>query len=105
MLRSSTINAGYFCIKLLIGDSFGAYDMFKIGDVVTLKSGSINQTVTNARDRNGVPHVWTSWFNKDGREEHGCYPADAVMLAVAKKPPIVNRGSPGGLWAASRMRI
>jgi uncharacterized protein YodC (DUF2158 family) len=62
--------------------------MFKIGDVVTLKSGSPEMTITNARDRNGVPHVWTSWINKDGKEEHGFYHADAVMLAAEKNRPL-----------------
>ena len=78
--------------------------MFKIGDVVTLKSGSPKMTITNARDRNGVPHVWTSWINKVGKEEHGFYHADAVMLPCEQEPrPVVNRGPPGGSWAASRM--
>src|SRR5258708_38297327 len=59
---------GYFCIESLASDSFGvAHNMFKIGDVVTLKSGSPEMTITNARDRNGVPHIWTSWINKDGK--------------------------------------
>jgi hypothetical protein len=29
-------------------------------------------------------------------------PADAVMLATERKPPVVDRGPSGGNWAASR---
>jgi uncharacterized protein YodC (DUF2158 family) len=75
---------------------------FKIGDVVVLKSGGPKMTVTNTRDREGVPHVWTAARNKDGKEETGFYPADAVMLATDREPPVVNRGPPGGGWAAAR---
>jgi len=74
---------------------------FKIGDVVVLKSGGPKMTVTNVGDRKGVPHVWCTW-NKDGKDETGFYAADAVMLATDRKPPVVDRGPPGGKWAASR---
>jgi uncharacterized protein YodC (DUF2158 family) len=73
----------------------------KIGDVVTLKSGSPKMTVTNVGERKGVPHVWVSWLKKDGTEETGFYPAAALAGAV-DKPVIVNRGPPGGTWAHSR---
>jgi uncharacterized protein YodC (DUF2158 family) len=75
---------------------------FKIGNVVVLKSGSSEMTVTNTGNHNGVPHVWCTWRNKDGKDEVGFYPADAVMLATDKEPPVVNRDPPGGSWAGAR---
>jgi len=78
---------GHSDIESFTSDSFGVAQMFKIGDVVTLKSGSPKMTVTNARNRNGVPHVWTSWINKDGKEEHSFYHADAVMLPYEQNRP------------------
>jgi uncharacterized protein YodC (DUF2158 family) len=75
--------------------------MFKIGDVVKLKSGGSEKTVTKVGERKGVPHVWCTWENAAGRDETGFYPAEAVELAT-KKPLTVNRGPPGGSFAASR---
>lgn len=75
---------------------------FKIGDVVVLKSGGPKKTITKVGTDKGVPVIWCVWPTKGGKDEVGFYPADALMLATDKKPPIVNRGPPGGRLAAAR---
>jgi uncharacterized protein YodC (DUF2158 family) len=64
---------------------------FKIGDVVTLNSGGPKMTVTGAKDKKGVQHVWCTW-NNDGKDETGFYPADAVVSVTSGEQRIVNRG-------------
>lgn len=75
---------------------------FKIGDTVMLRGGTQKSTVTRVADKNGIPHVWHDWHNKDGEIKAACHPAEALMLAADKKPPVVNRGPPGGRLAAAR---
>ena len=53
---------------------------FKAGDVVRLKSGGPDMTVTTAGTDSGVPTVWCSWFIGN-KQEKGYFPDDAVELA------------------------
>jgi len=54
-------------------------DMFKVGDVVRLKSGGPNMTVTAVGpDEQGTPQVWVSWFDEKKQAANGYYPAAAV---------------------------
>jgi uncharacterized protein YodC (DUF2158 family) len=52
---------------------------FKVGDVVRLKSGSPQMTVTEARDG----QVWTAWFI-GAESKTGYFPAAAVEAPPAR---------------------
>ena len=55
--------------------------MFKLGDVVQLKSGGPKMTVTSVgKDDKGNDVIWTVWFDSAEKESHGHYPANAVTL-------------------------
>lgn len=61
-------------------------DTFKIGDIVTLKSGGPKMTVT----RIGKDHLdrWeagTTWF-AGSKNEHGTFPVETLVLAPAAEP-------------------
>lgn len=59
---------------------------FKIGDVVVLKSGGENMTVTEIQpppDGNVV----CSWMDKAGKAQVGAWPADALQLAAGRSGP------------------
>ena len=51
----------------------------KVGDVVKLKSGSVNMTVTKVRLASG--RVECMWFPDGVHSEKGYFPADALELA------------------------
>lgn len=58
-------------------------DTFKVGDVVRLKSGGPDMTVTNVGKESGMLTVWCAWF-VGTKQEKGYFPADAVQ----PPPPI-----------------
>ena len=68
---------------------------FKSGDVVRLKSGGPNMTVTEIGEKNGEARAFCEWF--DGEERH----QEAFVLAVIEpstsdarpKPHIFRRDS------------
>lgn len=55
---------------------------FQVGDVVELKSGGPNMTVTGTAPLNGKPHVFVAWFlNGEPKAFH--FPPEAL-----KKVPV-----------------
>jgi uncharacterized protein YodC (DUF2158 family) len=60
--------------------------MFKIGDVVELKSGSEKMTVTEIQQPPDG-HVVCSWMDKGGRSQVNAWPADALRLASGPSAP------------------
>ncbi len=51
-----------------------------VGDVVVLKSGSPDMTVTSAGENMaGVQTVWCAWFDNKAIQQSGSFPMLAVM--------------------------
>jgi uncharacterized protein YodC (DUF2158 family) len=77
--------------------------MFKVGEVVKLKSGGANMTVTGiSASEDRPPSFNCAWLDKDNRQQVGSFPADALVLAATgtKKPPQplqvrANKNPPG----------
>jgi uncharacterized protein YodC (DUF2158 family) len=64
--------------------------MFKVGEVVKLKSGGADMTVTGiSTGEDRPPSFNCTWQDKDHRQQVGSFPAEALRLAVtgAKRPP------------------
>lgn len=55
-------------------------NQFKVGDVIALKSGGPDMTVTEVGLDGGVPTVWCKWFVAN-KQERGYFPNDAVERA------------------------
>jgi uncharacterized protein YodC (DUF2158 family) len=56
-------------------------DSIQVGDVVRLKSGSPNMTVTSVgEDLGGTMTVWCAWFDQKAAQQSGAFP----LLAVEK---------------------
>lgn len=57
---------------------------FKVGEVVKLKSGGANMTVTGiSTSEDRPPSFNCAWLDKDNRQQVGSFPADALVPAVA----------------------
>lgn len=54
--------------------------MFKPGDVVTLKSGGPDMTVTRVEHEAGQTLVFCAWFTGN-KSEAGYWPAESLKLA------------------------
>jgi uncharacterized protein YodC (DUF2158 family) len=61
-------------------------DKFKVGDIVILKSGSPQMTVTQVTiDHGGASRrVWTAWFSGK-KNETSSFPEDAIIMAPKEK--------------------
>jgi uncharacterized protein YodC (DUF2158 family) len=55
-------------------------DEFKVGDIVQLKSGGPEMTVTVVGDHYGTPTVWCVWF-VGTKQEKGDFPSGALKPA------------------------
>jgi uncharacterized protein YodC (DUF2158 family) len=80
---------------------------FKIGDVVRLRSGGPNMTVTGTSEGPDRPVLFNcTWIDKDHRPQYGAFPADALVPAnVAKEPKVLpdmanTRRGGGTPWSA-----
>jgi uncharacterized protein YodC (DUF2158 family) len=72
---------------------------FKIGDVVRLKGGSPTMTVTEVGNLvAGGQLASCKWFDKDGKEQLGHYPAEALTKVEASRP---SNDEPSGDWQTS----
>ncbi len=60
-------------------------EQFKVGNVVTLRSGSLPMTVTS-RTTDGF---WCAWIH-DGKCESGCFPQDALEYHTSEPKPSKN---------------
>jgi len=55
-------------------------DEFRIGDIVQLKSGGPEMTVTLVGTSNGVPTIWCAWF-VGNEQKKGNFPPGALRPA------------------------
>lgn len=65
---------------------------FTVGDVVKLKSGGPQMTVTAAfnREQDGSPWVKVYWLSKDGADCNDSeFPAE--LLTLYERPPVASR--------------
>jgi len=76
---------------------------FAIGELVELKSGGPNMTVTSISKSPDRADVFVcQWIDKDHRAQTGTYPAEALVREPAKKPgpkpppPPLPSGRTGG---------
>jgi uncharacterized protein YodC (DUF2158 family) len=61
---------------------------FKVGDVVKLKGGGPQMTITGTSVGPDRPTLFTcNWFDKDNREQSSAYPADSLIEASAARRP------------------
>jgi uncharacterized protein YodC (DUF2158 family) len=64
---------------------------FEVGEVVKLKSGGANMTVTGiSTSEDRPPSFNCAWLDKDNRQQVGSFPAEALVSAASgtkKTPP------------------
>jgi uncharacterized protein YodC (DUF2158 family) len=80
--------------------------VFKVGDVVKLKSGGPLMTITGTSVGPDRPTLFScSWFDKDNHEQTGSFPADALVAPSPRQPAPVRptvantrRGGGGTDW-------
>jgi uncharacterized protein YodC (DUF2158 family) len=80
---------------------------FEVGDIVRLRSGGPQMTVTGTSVGPDRPMLFRcSWFDKDGHEQTGAFPAEALSKPGGKPPralpDMANTGQRGGgtPWSA-----
>lgn len=55
--------------------------VFKVGDIVLLKSGGPKMTVIEVGDIAGEPAVWCSWFDDKKQKKSETFPPAALESA------------------------
>lgn len=58
--------------------------MFKVGDIVMLKSGGPRMTVCGL-PRESMPRYFCEWFNEDNKLESGNFPQQALIDAAEQR--------------------
>jgi uncharacterized protein YodC (DUF2158 family) len=90
--RTMALIGGAFCMS------------FNVGELVKLKSGGPNMTVTSIGKSADRPDIFVcQWIDKDHRAQTGSYPAEALIKPAEKRisrtPPVISgprRGGGGG---------
>jgi hypothetical protein len=69
----------------------------EVGTAVVHNRGTQRMTVKGLGEIEGREHAWCEWRDKDGTPKSQQFPVEELALAV-------DRGPPGGPWAAARIK-